>query len=246
MPAAVRFSPRLLSKGPPMKCSSAILTNMSGKLGGAVAAKARGGVQYFRSLVIPRNPNTAAQTTVRGIMASLASYWRSTLTGPQRESWETLAESGSGEVSGEALYVGNGFHQRLGATVTGGDLTDLNTAPASASTPLSPLSAFVADASAHSIAFAINTGDPWNATDVGGLNISVSKPQSASRLSQQFGYTYAGTEDNEATSPVTLVLPTTHPAYSMATGQVVYVKVVAFTIDGRQSVAQEFRVTVTA
>lgn len=227
-----------------MKVISPIFSSMSGKLGGAVAAKARGGVQYLRALVIPGNPRTAAQTSVRNILSSIAGYWRGTLTSTQRNSWESLAESSGGEVSGEALYVGHGFHALLGSPVVGNSITDFNTAPASGSTPLSPLSGVTLDVSDNRLNFALNVADPWNAADAGGLNIFVTRPQSASRLSQQHGFTFMGTKDNELTSPAQLAWP--FAADPLVAGQVRYVKFVAFTVGGKKSGEQVFRITVQA
>ena len=51
-----------------------MMTDASGKLGGQVFSKNRGG-SYVRTKVTPLNPQTTAQTTVRGIFASISSAW---------------------------------------------------------------------------------------------------------------------------------------------------------------------------
>ena len=58
---------------------------MSGKLGGQVFSKNRGG-SYVRTKVTPTNPQSTAQMSVRGIFASISSRW-SSLTEAQRNSF---------------------------------------------------------------------------------------------------------------------------------------------------------------
>jgi hypothetical protein len=58
----------------------------SGKIGGHVASKNRGG-SYLRTKVTPNNPQTVAQMSVRGIFASISSLW-SSLTQGQRDSFD--------------------------------------------------------------------------------------------------------------------------------------------------------------
>jgi hypothetical protein len=51
-----------------------MMTDASGKLGGQVFSKNRGG-SYVRTKVTPLNPQTTAQSLVRGIFASISSAW---------------------------------------------------------------------------------------------------------------------------------------------------------------------------
>lgn len=74
-----------------MLIKSPILSALSGSIGGATAAKNRGGT-YFRSRVVPLNPQTTAQFEVRGNMAAAASAW-SGLTDAQRTAWTDYAAS---------------------------------------------------------------------------------------------------------------------------------------------------------
>jgi len=55
-----------------------MMTDASGKLGGQVFSKNRGG-SYVRTKVTPVNPQTTAQMTIRGIFASISSAWSSLL-----------------------------------------------------------------------------------------------------------------------------------------------------------------------
>ena len=67
-----------------------ILTTMSGSLGGITAARNKGG-QYLRARVVPVDPGSPAQTTLRTIFASLNVAWQTVLTQVQRDAWITYA-----------------------------------------------------------------------------------------------------------------------------------------------------------
>lgn len=63
----------------------AIVVAGSGKIGGHVASKNRGGA-YFRTKVTPSNPQTSAQLNVRSLFTSLSQAWKG-LTEEQRNAW---------------------------------------------------------------------------------------------------------------------------------------------------------------
>ena len=69
-----------------------ILTTMSGSLGGITAARNKGG-QYLRARVVPVDPGTPAQTTLRTVFSGLAIAWQTLLSAAQREAWDTYAEN---------------------------------------------------------------------------------------------------------------------------------------------------------
>ena len=69
----------------------AMMVDASGKLGGQVFAKNRGGA-YIRTKTTPLNPQTSAQTAVRGVFASISSAW-SGLTDDERNSFNNLVSN---------------------------------------------------------------------------------------------------------------------------------------------------------
>jgi len=71
-----------------MLIKSGLVTSASGSLGGLTAARNRGG-QYLRARVVPVDPGTARQTTIRNAVRDLTSRWSDTLTAAQREAWAT-------------------------------------------------------------------------------------------------------------------------------------------------------------
>lgn len=82
----------------------------SGKLGGHVASKNRGG-QYFKTKVTPVNPQTSFQSINRGYFALLSQGW-SSLTAAQIRGWNDAVElfrysnvfGDLKSLSGKALY----------------------------------------------------------------------------------------------------------------------------------------------
>lgn len=69
----------------------AMMVDASGKLGGQVFSKNRGGA-YIRTKTTPLNPQTTAQMAIRGIFASISSAW-SGLTEESRQSFNNLVSS---------------------------------------------------------------------------------------------------------------------------------------------------------
>lgn len=87
-----------------------MMTDASGKLGGQVFSKNRGG-SYVRTKTTPSNPQTSAQMAIRGMFAGISSGW-STLTEASRQSFNGFVASYAttdifGDIrnpSGKALY----------------------------------------------------------------------------------------------------------------------------------------------
>ena len=69
-----------------------IFTTLSGSLGGITAARNKGG-QYLRARVVPVDPGSPAQTTLRTVFSGLAIAWQTILTQDQRDAWDTYAEN---------------------------------------------------------------------------------------------------------------------------------------------------------
>ena len=78
-----------------MKVTWIHVTAVGGSIGGATAARAKGGVDYLRARVTPTNPNTTRQQVVRTSLGLLSSAWRNTLSAAERLSWIDLADGSS-------------------------------------------------------------------------------------------------------------------------------------------------------
>jgi len=90
-----------------------MMTDASGKLGGQVFSKNRGG-SYVRTKVTPINPQSVAQSAIRSIFASISQGW-SALTDAQRQSWNAAVDSyGKTDVFGDIRNPsGKNLFQRL-------------------------------------------------------------------------------------------------------------------------------------
>ena len=108
-----------------MKIIPALTGPMSGKLGGMVASRNRGG-QYFRRKAVPVNPDSTRQVEVRSNFATLISYWNNLLTPAERDSWTQWAANtpridslGQTHIlTGQNAFVGfNSLRLQAGLTV---------------------------------------------------------------------------------------------------------------------------------
>ncbi|MFQ5445942.1 MAG: hypothetical protein ACE5FF_03325 [Saprospiraceae bacterium] len=112
---------------------SGLLSGLSGKINGSVAARNRGGA-YLRTKVTPSNPQTAAQSTARNLMTQYAQAWRG-LTVAQRAAWNGAVDGFQttdvfGDLrtpSGENLYI----RLNINLEIAGG--TPITTPPAPSS-----------------------------------------------------------------------------------------------------------------
>lgn len=242
-----------------MKVISPLFSDMSGKLGGAVGAKARGGVMYLRALVIPTNPSTLLQTAIRSAVQSASAIWQSVLTELQQSNWFDIA---TGTQTGKSLFAK--VNQARIYAANAGRITDEAGTEAVFEPP------YFADAPTDGITvpFFLNTppviDDSGNTLDIGeaseghwninatgaaeaGVYVYLSGPQSPSRNARQHPYqlvrAYAIGSDGDITfTPInlaTLGIPT-------VAGKIYYVKVYAQDDKGRTSLPVEYRVTCVA
>lgn len=95
-----------------IKLSSVGITAISGKAGGSVYSRNRGG-EYVKNFVMPTNTFSEARQAVRAAFGAISSGWRE-LTQSQRNSWieqapnylRTNAFGDQKQLSPNALYVG--------------------------------------------------------------------------------------------------------------------------------------------
>jgi hypothetical protein len=239
-----------------MKIRSAFLTEMSGKLGGAVGSTARGGIQYLRKLVIPSNPRTLLQTAIRNAVSSASAVWASILTEDQQEAWWDIAE---GSQTGKSLFS-RVNQPRIYAQNTGRAKVPAGTAPTNALTyipdPPETLAtvfggiAITADASANTLilpevlgAEAWRDGSTALAPSV--MYVFVSAEQNSSRFSRQHPYNLVRAivfENETDVTPAAIDLDAL--GFAVIEGKVMYVKVIVQDPMGGLSVPTEDRITV--
>ncbi len=117
----------------------AIVVAGSGKIGGHVASKNRGGA-YLRTKTTPSNPNTAAQAAARGILSSLSQGW-SSLTDSQRAGWNAaVSDFSSTDIFGDIKNpTGLNLYIKLNTNLINTGQAQLTNAPAKMEILFSPL-----------------------------------------------------------------------------------------------------------
>jgi hypothetical protein len=108
----------------------AIVVAGSGKIGGHVASKNRGGA-YLRTKVTPTNPQTASQSAVRNTLGSLATGW-SELTEAQRLSFnEAVKDFATTDIFGDIKNPsGINLYVKLNTNLINAGLSQITSAPA--------------------------------------------------------------------------------------------------------------------
>lgn len=134
-----------------------MMTDASGKLGGQVFSKNRGG-SYVRTKVTPTNPQTTAQMTVRGIFASISSLW-SSITEASRLSFNNLVgDYGTTDIFGDLHNPsGKALFQRLNQNLEISGQAQITVCVPPQSVPFANILSSVADVSAPF--FNVETGN---------------------------------------------------------------------------------------
>lgn len=170
--------------------TGAMVGDLSGSIGSTTASHNRYG-PYFRSKVIPVNPNSTRQQEVRSLFATMVNVWNNTLTQTQRDAWDNWAENTTiqGKTGDPINITGQNAFIRFNVirTQIGGQRVDV--APIIFNNG-SPVSSFENDATTLqgeiglingevTIESAINVSG--GASDDGDIAIYLGKPVNASR-----------------------------------------------------------------
>jgi hypothetical protein len=123
----------------------------SGKIGGHVASKNRGGA-YLRTKVTPNNPQTVSQMSVRGIFASISALW-SSLTQLQRDSWDSFVSAySSTDIFGDIRNPsGKNLHQKLNQNLINSGQSAITTCVSPSEVPFANLTEVNGDVSADEL-----------------------------------------------------------------------------------------------
>lgn len=132
-----------------------MLVDGSGKLGGHVYSKNRGG-NYVRTKTTPTNPQTAFQSDVRTSFTSISQSWRA-LTAAQQAAWNTaVANFKTTDIFGSLRTPsGSNLYMRLNRNLhtVGVAIISVPPAPATTASPLSITAAAAAGAATFTVAF---------------------------------------------------------------------------------------------
>lgn len=218
-----------------MKFKSALVTQVSGSVGGLTGSHNQGGM-YFRARSIPKNPNSPLQMEVRANLAAAAGRWSNVLDEVQREAWRTYADNvplvdalgESRKRSGIAHYI-----RSQTPRVQAGLIADDDAPTVMTLAQLTSLAPAITDGTAN-LVLGFTETDEWVEAAGAGLLVYASTLQQGAINFFKGPYRYLGMiPGNVATPPVspqTLTLPFTVPADGK-----VFVRCEASMPDGRLS-----------
>ena len=123
----------------------ALITDFSGKVGGTIFSKNRGGA-YAKNRVVPNNPATPVQSVVRGRFGSLSSQWRTLLQAERDSFTEATGNFPKSNRIGDTIQLaGNALFVSLNSSLLAVGLPIITTAPAPAGVTEYNITGFVVD-----------------------------------------------------------------------------------------------------
>jgi hypothetical protein len=218
-----------------MLVKSALVTQMSGSIGGLTATRNRAGM-VLRARALPVNPGSAYQAVVRNHLSNLAAYWLSDLTAAQRAAWELYAQNTSmlGKLGDPVQLTGQQHFIRANAARLQASLTQVDDAPTDFVLAVGTLPGAIGDAGDDQILVAFDNTDEWANEEGGALLVLGSPPQNVTINYYRGPYRYIGKVDGDAVTP-----PTSPEAFDLpwpiAEGQRCFVHFRFTRADGRLS-----------
>lgn len=209
---------------------------LSGSLGGIVASHNKGG-SYFRVRVVPVNPNTPQQQTVRTATSDLTVRWTDELTSVQRDAWDTYAENvplpnrigASTTISGLSMYVRSNV-SRIQAGLPRVDNAPIIFNLGAFTEPV--INSITGSTDLMELAFA--SSDPWDDEDDSAMLVYTSRPQNPTvnffKGPYRFAAAILGNSVSPPTNPASIAL-----AFGASAGQRVFIRVTVSRSDGRLS-----------
>jgi len=220
----------------------AIVVAGSGKIGGHVASKNRGGA-YLRTKVTPTNPNSPAQAGARALLASLSTGW-SGLTEAERDSWNgAVKDYATTDIFGDIKNPsGINLYVKLNANLIAAGEAALTTAPSKMEVPFSAIDTVDFDNGTPGDS-AINFADSALDTEIVQIRATPVVSAGTSFVKNLFrDIVYAAVGGANVGYGTEYVAKFGTPSV----GQVFYVSVAVITASGQKGVAQTYRVTATA
>lgn len=183
-----------------------IIGDASGKLGGIIASKNKGGL-YLKSFTAPTNPSTSLQVEVRSQWSVLVNAYSVILTQLQRDGWVDLAAANPvlNRLGQSILLTGLNMYIRFNQVRLLSGSARIDTSPAaflqSAADPNFALT--VVDEVSNSFTFAFDDTAPWGDQDEGRLVVYQGQSQSLGRSTFDGPYRQGGFASGDATLGVT-------------------------------------------
>lgn len=190
----------------------AMVGDLSGSIGSTTASRNKFG-SYFRSKVIPVNPNTLRQQDVRANFTSFVTAWTESLTEPQRVDWrnwatQTTIQGKDGNpihITGQNAYIRfNTARLQIGGTRVDDGPTTFNNGPPVTSFQ-STLAGIVGDIGAVAGVFSVTANIAGGTLSDGDLSVFLGRPINASRVFFKGPYQFSTTEAADA-APATIAI----------------------------------------
>lgn len=218
-----------------MLFKSAIMTQGSGSVGGITVAHNRGGL-YMRARVIPTNPNTPAQVTVRNAMTILSTRWVESLTPAQRDAWDLYAANvtKTNALGDQINVTGLNMYNRGNVSRIQGSLAIADNAPTIFDIGSFTDPGFAIDEPNDELDITFTATDDWANEDGSAMEVFISQVQNLSINFFKGPYVFSGQILGDGitppTSPATVPLPG-----PTVVDQRTFIKVNVTRLDGRLS-----------
>lgn len=226
--------PKLI--GDAMKIKSALVTQISGSIGGVTGSHNRSGM-YLRSRAIPTNPNTALQAAVRQNLGQLSAMWQ-TLTSTQQAGWnEYAANVAMTNPLGDTVYLtgqqhfirSNSPRLQFQQNILSAAPTVFNLGTFTAPTITSAVSG------AQQVEMGFQATDEWAGEDDSVMAFYLGMSVSPGRNFYKGPFRYAGNQIGDSGVPPVSPFTITVPPYALSTGSKIWVLARVARGDGRLS-----------
>lgn len=219
-----------------MKFKSALLTQVSGSIGGMTFAHNRGGL-YIRTRAIPTDPNSAFQAALRAVFGALVQRWEATLTPAQRNVWDAYAAAVplTGPLGDPITVSGLNHYLRSNTSRSRFGLPVLDDAPNILNLgTLSLVTVTNATGAGQSVDVTFTAGDAWNVAG-GALFIFIARTQNTTINFFRGPYLFAAAllGSGPAVPPTTVSSP-----FFFGAGRRMFLRAVATLPDGRYTQTQ--------
>lgn len=219
-----------------MKGLPLLLNGMSGSLGGLTFSHNAGGA-YVRARGIPTQPNTPAQSIIKGAFGQLSTAWRADLTATQRDDWDLYGDATPllDKIGNPFFPTGLNMYIRGNTGLLQAEFARVDLGPVTPGLPTftaPTVNSIESTTNVTLIAFTI--GDTWVDENQTHLFIYASRGQGQSINFFKGPYQLAGSIDGDSisapTSPASITIP-----FSVKDGQKVFFRALLIDEQGRKS-----------
>ena len=225
-------------KGPEMLFRETVIAGASGSLGGITASHNRFGA-YLRARVVPVNPNTDPQASVRALMSQLTNLWANTLSAAQRDAWDTYAANVPviNRIGATVFLTGLNHYIRSNLPRVQAGFIRADDAPLDFNLGDFTPCLFTALAATDDLGVAYTGTDDWVSEDGAGLIVFASRPRQNTINFFRGPYRLTGVVAGDATTPPTPPA-SFNSLFALGAGQKVFFRVRVTRGDGRLSASQ--------